>query len=149
MSPGPAVTRLFDTFVVRAGADVRKGLAAGPDADVLVGHGARVRGPIRARSVYLAKGAIVQGPIQASLDLVLGALALVAAPVTCAGNLLLLEGARVLGDCSCAGSAKVVGATITGVLRAGGDVEVRGDANLLRIESQGRVRSLPVPEVEA
>lgn len=146
MPPRGAISHQFDTYVVARDAQMRKGLRSGPGKDILIGLDATVQGGIEGGgSVFLSRGVRVQGAVTAAVDVVVGANANVHGSVQAGGNILVLEGARIHGDVLPRGNARIIGARIDGVLRAGGDVEVRGESHAREIAAGGRVRSLEGP----
>lgn len=146
MPPAGTIELILDAYVVRRGAVVVRGLRGPAHREIIVGHTSTILGPLEGgRNVHLARAAHVRGAVSAAVDVVVGAQCVVEGTVTAGADVLVLEGARITGGIRAGGRVRIIGATVEGLVEAGGDVEVRAPALVYNLRSGGRVRSLPEP----
>lgn len=134
------------TYIVEQRAVFARGLKVPFQYDLIVGHGAQVRGSIYgARNLHLASGSWVRGNVESGVDVVIGAGARVDGSVRAGGQLWILEGARVGGDAVAGGRIRIYGAHVQGLVRALGDLEVGGETTLNEVAAGGRISTMPAP----
>jgi predicted acyltransferase (DUF342 family) len=113
-----------DPLVVPRGADVSDD-AWRVSTPARIGDGCRLHGNIRARSISLGANNNVFGSLRARGDVVVGEDTRVHGDVTTRGGTVTIEnGARVLGDVSCADLQLHEGAAVDGAVRARGEMRI-------------------------
>lgn len=136
-----APRRTGDGYWVPRGALLPRLLVAEADRHVLVGHGAVIEALDAGGRVTLARGVTVKGPLQAGVELILGARCVVEGPITAQGR-VVVQSSRT-GAIDAAGDVLLLGDCVVGDVRSGGDIVIVGTPKTGRLEPKGRVASRP------
>ncbi|KAB1194177.1 acyltransferase [Haloferax sp. MBLA0076] len=93
-----------------------------------IGSSCRIHGNIRAKSIELGEDNNVFGSLRARNDIVVGSGTRIHGDVTTRnGEVIIEEGARVLGDVSCKDLLLEEGALVDGTMRARGEMRIHRD----------------------